>query len=194
MAKRLDQVLVIDVESTCWDTRPPRGQISEIIEIGICVVDVRAMERRERRTLMVRPQLSEISPFCTQLTTITPEMVADAPPLSDAIRILQQDYNPSERLFASWGDYDRGQFQRNCESYRLEYPFGPTHLNIKNLFAIGLGLPREIGVDAACEHVGIPFEGTHHRGGDDAWNIAGLFCWLLRRMRDPQGASPVGSA
>lgn len=183
MAKKIDSVLVIDVESTCWDTRPPQGQISEIIEIGICVVDVRSLERRERRTIMVKPGHSQISPFCTQLTSITPEMVAHAQPLSDAIRILQQDYNPAERLFAAWGDYDRGQFMRNCELYGLEYPFGPTFLNVKNLFATALGLAREEGVDTACERVGIPFEGTHHRGGDDAWNIAALFCWLMKRAR-----------
>src|SRR5438128_1858906 len=52
MAKRLDLALVIDVESTCWDTRPPRGQISEIIEIGLCTVDLRSLERREKRCLM----------------------------------------------------------------------------------------------------------------------------------------------
>jgi inhibitor of KinA sporulation pathway (predicted exonuclease) len=183
VAKRIDSVLVIDVESTCWDTRPPQGQISEIIEIGICVVDVRSLQRRERRTLMVRPMHSQISPFCTQLTTITADMVANAPPLGDAIRIIEQDYNPSERLFAAWGDYDRGQFMRNCELYGLEYPFGPTFLNIKNLFATALGLAKEEGVDAACARVGLPFEGTHHRGGDDAWNIAGLFIWLLERFR-----------
>lgn len=26
-------------------------------------------------------------------------------------------------------------------------------------------------------------EGTHHRGGDDAWNIAGVLCLLLKQMR-----------
>jgi inhibitor of KinA sporulation pathway (predicted exonuclease) len=184
VAKKIDMVLVIDVESTCWDTRPPQGQISEIIEIGICLVDVRALERRERRTIMVKPGHSQISPFCTQLTSITPDMVANAPPLADAIRVIEQDYAPFDRLFAAWGDYDRGQFMRNCELYGIAYPFGPTFLNVKNLFAMALGLPREEGVDDACARVGIPFEGTHHRGGDDAWNIAALFCWLLKRARN----------
>jgi inhibitor of KinA sporulation pathway (predicted exonuclease) len=183
MAKRLDQVLVIDVESTCWDTRPPRGEVSEIIEIGICVVDVKALERRERRSILVRPQRSEVSPFCTELTTITADMLVGAPTLGEAVDMLRNDYNSTERLFASWGDYDRGQFQRNCADYRLEYPFGPTHLNIKTLFSVSLGLPKELGLDAAFAHLDRPLEGTHHRGGDDAWNIAELFCWLMRRAR-----------
>jgi inhibitor of KinA sporulation pathway (predicted exonuclease) len=188
MAKRLDQVLVIDIEATCWDTRPPWDQISEIIEIGICVVDVKSLQRRERRSILVKPQRSQVSEFCTQLTTITPELVADGVTLGEAVRMLATDYDCSTRLWASWGDYDRNQFHRNCKDYSLEYPFGPTHLNIKNLFSVALGLPRELGIDAACEHAGLEMEGTHHRGGDDAWNIAGLFCWLLKQTR---GTSPA---
>lgn len=183
MAKRLDLALVIDVESTCWDRRPPSGQISEIIEVGLTTVDLASLQRRERRCLLVKPMRSDISEFCTQLTSITPDMVSGAPPLADAVRILVDEYRSPERLFVSWGDYDRGQFQRNCQHYNLEYPFGPTHLNVKNLFGVAFGLSREVGIDAACEKVGMPLEGTHHRGVDDAWNIAQLFCLLLKRMR-----------
>jgi inhibitor of KinA sporulation pathway (predicted exonuclease) len=67
----LDHVLVIDVESTCWDGPPPEGQRGEIIEIGVCALDVGSLERQERRSVLVRPENSEVSPFCTELTTIT---------------------------------------------------------------------------------------------------------------------------
>jgi len=30
---------VVDVEATCWQDNPPSGQRSEIIEIGLTVVD-----------------------------------------------------------------------------------------------------------------------------------------------------------
>ena len=36
MARKLDQILVVDVESNCWDGPPPDGQESEMIEIGVC--------------------------------------------------------------------------------------------------------------------------------------------------------------
>lgn len=183
MAKKLDCALVIDVESTCWEHEPPRGQTSEIIEIGLCLVDLQLLERRERRSIMVKPMMSEVSDFCTQLTGITPAMVADAVVLADAVRILRDQYQAADRLFASWGDYDRSQFTRNCRTYDLKYPFGPTHLNIKNLFSTALGLQRELGIDAACERLGLTMEGAHHRGVDDAWNIARIFCVLLARIR-----------
>ncbi len=30
MARKLDQILVVDVEATCWEGQPPPGQESEI--------------------------------------------------------------------------------------------------------------------------------------------------------------------
>jgi inhibitor of KinA sporulation pathway (predicted exonuclease) len=183
MARRLDRILVIDLESTCWEGPPPRGQISEIIEIGLCVVDTERLDRLEKRAIMVRPQASEVSEFCTRLTTITPEMAAGGITLAESLDLLRDEYRSEDRLFASWGDYDRNQFHRNCDHFRLKYPFGPTHLNVKSLFAVAHALPRETGIDAACMLMGRSLEGTHHRGVDDAWNIAAILCDLLGKMR-----------
>ncbi|QDU95650.1 3'-5' exonuclease [Lignipirellula cremea] len=183
MAKLLDQVLVIDVESTCWNRPPPPNQISEIIEIGLCTVDMATLRRREKRCILVSPARSHVSQFCTSLTGITPDLVEHADDLATAVDLLMNKYKSRERLFASWGDYDRGQFERNCRDYMLPYPFGPTHLNVKTLFSLALGLPEELEIDAACDRVGLPMEGDHHRGVDDAWNIANLFLLLLKRMR-----------
>lgn len=183
MAKRLDKALVIDVESTCWEHGPPRGQISEIIEVGLCLVDLQQLERIDRVSIMVKPERSEVSPFCSQLTGITPEMVGNAPLLSDAVRMLRDRYRSADRLMASWGDYDRNQFTRNCRSYGIKYPFGPTHLNVKTLFSAALGLSGELELPEACRRVGITMEGSHHRGIDDAWNVGRLFCLMLQRFR-----------
>jgi inhibitor of KinA sporulation pathway (predicted exonuclease) len=32
--KTTDNILIIDLEATCWNDRPPKGQENEIIEIG----------------------------------------------------------------------------------------------------------------------------------------------------------------
>ena len=58
---------------------PPPGQRSEIIEIGLCVVDVARLERIEKRCMLVRPVRSEISEFCTQLTTLTAGQISTRP-------------------------------------------------------------------------------------------------------------------
>lgn len=184
MARKLDQILVIDVESTCWQRfEIPPDEISEIIEIGLCLVDPASLTRHEKRSLMISPQRSRVSPFCTELTSITPQMVANAPPLAHGIQVLREEFASEDRVFASWGDYDRNQFQRNCKAFGLRYPFGPTHLNVKTLFSIAFGIPKELGIDEAFQHLGLKMTGQHHRGVDDAWNIAELLCLLLKRMR-----------
>ena len=186
MAKLLDKILVVDVESTCWEGYPPSGQMSEIIEIGICTVDVATLTPGDKRCIFVRPVQSQVSEFCTRLTTITDEQLRGAEPLQAALRVLRHDFRSHERLWASWGDYDRRQFERNCAARGLGYPFGIGHLNVKTLFAVGTGLSREVGIDEACHQVEIEMEGTHHRGVDDAWNIAKVLCLLLKKVRTPQ--------
>ena len=55
-------------------------------------------------------------------------MFADAGSLGDAAKILKNDYLSKDRLWASWGDYDRRQFERVCKDQDVGYPFGPSHL------------------------------------------------------------------
>ena len=184
MAKRLDHILVIDIESTCWDGGyPPRGESNDIIEIGLTSLEISSGRRLEKRSLLVRPERSSVSSFCTQLTTLTQEVVDSGVQFKDACKILENEYRSTERLWASYGDYDRRQFERQCRDQGVRYPFGPSHLNAKSLFAIARGLPSEVGLPQAMALRGLKLEGTHHRGDDDAWNIAAVLWETLRKMR-----------
>jgi inhibitor of KinA sporulation pathway (predicted exonuclease) len=58
MAKRLDQILFVDLEATCWPGEPPVGQESDIIEIGLCTLGVATGEGLERVSIVVRPERS----------------------------------------------------------------------------------------------------------------------------------------
>lgn len=187
MARSLDVILVVDLESTCWESKPPPGQTSEIIEIGLSTVDLKTLTRIDKRSLLVKPVQSEISDFCTELTTLTPDMFTDAGSLADTVKILKKEYRSKDRLWASWGDYDRRQFERVCKAQEVNYPFGPSHLNVKSLFAAAVGKGHELGLDGAYKHLGLELEGTHHRGDDDTWNIAQILCRLLKTMRGNTG-------
>jgi inhibitor of KinA sporulation pathway (predicted exonuclease) len=170
-------VLVIDVESTCWEPPEvqPRNEISEIIEVGIAVVNIDSLKIEKNDSIIIRPQKSRVSKFCTKLTTLTQEYVDQGMTFQAAMEILRRDYRSEDRTFVSWGDYDRKMFERNCKDYGVKYPFGQRHMNLKNSFAIFNALDREVGLDAALEHLGMKLEGIHHRGVDDAKNIAKLF-------------------
>ncbi|MFD7382123.1 exonuclease domain-containing protein [Streptomyces anulatus] len=178
---------VVDVEATCWEGQPPPGQVSEIIEIGLTVVDLRAGERLAKHRLLVRPARSTVSPFCTELTGLTQAEVDGGLSFAEACRTLAAEHRTGLLPWASWGDYDRNQFTRQCRATGAEYPFGQSHTNAKVAFTAAYGLRRRPGMDQALTVAGLPLEGRHHRGDDDAWNIAALVLDLAGR-----GAWPAG--
>jgi inhibitor of KinA sporulation pathway (predicted exonuclease) len=180
-----DFVNVIDVESTCWEPPEyqPRDQISEIIEVGIAVVDLKNLVITENEGILIKPQNSKLSKFCTKLTTLTQEQVDKGIFIQEAYELLKNKYGSKNRTFISWGDYDRSMFERNSRDYGIKYPFGPRHHNLKNAFTLLYGLDRELGVDKALEYLGMELEGTHHRGVDDSRNIAKILIHNLKRFR-----------
>ncbi len=183
MGRNLDHLLVLDLESTCWEGSPPDDQEPEIIEIGVCVLDARNGERIARESILVQPERSDVSPFCAQLTTLTPDTLARGATFARACAILRRKYSAPRRVWASYGDDDRRMFERQCQARGMPYPLSGSHINIKSLFALVHGLEHEIGLLPALEMSGVPVEGTHHRGVDDAWNAAGLLASLLMRWR-----------
>jgi inhibitor of KinA sporulation pathway (predicted exonuclease) len=133
----------------------------------------------EKESILVKPEHSKVSQFCTELTTLTQAQVEQGITFTEACLILKKKYLSKERIWASYGDYNRWQFERQCQSRNISYPFGSRHINVKNLLAIIHVLPQEGGMAQALELLNIPLEGTHHRGGDDAWNIAGILAKLI---------------
>ncbi|AXL92535.1 DNA polymerase III [Streptomyces sp. CB09001] len=176
---------VIDLEATCWDGQPPPGEVSEIIEIGLAVVDLDARERVARHRILVRPARSRVSAFCTELTGLTRAEADRGVGFAAACETLVREHGAGVRPWTSWGDYDRKQFVRQCAADGVPYPFGHpaerAHTNAKAVFADAHGLRRRPGMAAALEIAGLPLEGRHHRGVDDAWNIAALVLGLAGR-------------
>jgi inhibitor of KinA sporulation pathway (predicted exonuclease) len=181
MPKKLDKILVIDIEATCWRDKIPLEQPSEIIEIGICVLETTTWERLSKDSIIVKPSCSEISPFCTELTTLTPTDIDKGISLKAACNQLQTRYSSPQYPWASYGDYDRRQFESECRDKQVRYPFGSTHINVKTLLALMQQWESEVGMVTALEKLGLPLEGTLHRGVDDAWNIAKILAKLLKK-------------
>lgn len=177
---------VIDVEATCWDGTPPPGAVSEIIEIGLTVVDLRAGERVARHRILVRPRRSTVSAFCTELTGLTQAEVDTGVEFAEACRLLAAEHAAGARPWASWGDYDRKQFTGQCAATGTTYPFGRRHTNAKAVFTEAHGLRKRPGMAQALRIAGLPLEGRHHSGEDDAWNIGALVLSLAGRGDWPE--------
>jgi inhibitor of KinA sporulation pathway (predicted exonuclease) len=170
---------VVDVEATCWEGRPPPGQVSEIIEIGLTVVDLDQRARLAKHRILVRPQRSGVSDFCTRLTGLTQDEVDRGVTFAEACTALARDHRAGTTPWASWGDYDRNQFTRQCQHTNTPYPFGRDHTNAKVRFTQAHNLRKRPGMAEALALAGLPLEGRHHRGDDDSWNIAALVLHLV---------------
>jgi inhibitor of KinA sporulation pathway (predicted exonuclease) len=162
----------------------PEGQRNEIIEVGACLLDLTTLRVGQKRSLLVKPTLSTISPFCTELTTITSELVdAEGVTFAEACAALETEFNTPRRLWASWGSYDRRLFDEQCALMGVRYPFSRSHVNVKHLFGRYVSQRRPMPMQDAMAMLKLESEGTLHRGHDDAWNIAQILRVLLERHK-----------
>lgn len=174
--------LVIDLEATCDDRGAVPKHEMEIIEIGAVLVDANTLDPVGDFQTFVKPvRHKELTPFCTELTSITQSQVEGGRCFPDAILALRRFIGGRDALFSSWGDYDRNQFDLDARYHRVSLPFEGRHWNIKKSFSESLGETKRYGMSGALARVGLPLVGTHHRGIDDARNIARLLPWALGR-------------
>lgn len=178
---KFDYYLVIDLEATCCDQGTIRREETEIIEIGAVIADARTLASLDDFTTFIRPiRHPRLTEFCTELTGITQTDVDDAPRFREALVALVDwlaEY--PNHLFCSWGDYDRKQLERECRFHKVVYPFPDGHLNLKQQFSDRLGVRKRFGMAGALRKVGLDLQGTHHRGIDDARNIAKLLPYAV---------------
>lgn len=154
----------------------------EIIEFG-CVVAKLDGEVIDAKSFMVKPVMQpKLSAFCTALTSITQADVESAPTFAQTIQLINQWLAPHHlAAWGSWGNYDRNQLQADASRHGTHPDFFELpHINLKTAWRKSNGLSRKAksGLTHALAFHGLEFEGRHHRGIDDALNIARLMGWV----------------
>ncbi len=179
--KEEGKIIIVDLEATCWENnRDYQKKHSEIIEIGICILDIETGNIMDNRGILIKPEDSKVSPFCERLTTISQMMLdTEGIYLKEAISILMKEYNSKNYMWASYGAYDKTMMLKQCESKSIDYPFQCNHINVKDAFKKIANLNKSVGMKKALSILNIPLDGTHHRGIDDARNIAKILYWTL---------------
>jgi inhibitor of KinA sporulation pathway (predicted exonuclease) len=181
MSNTFKEVIVIDLEATCWETVEETAlNTSEIIEIGVCVLDVQTGDIRNPKGLIIKPRKSKISLFCEQLTSISQEMVDAGMSFERAIKLLQLEYGVSRRIMAAYGNYDQNMLKKECERRDVKPTFGPTYLNISAMAALKLKVNKRLGLEEALAGFGLKFEGRPHRGVDDAVMAAKVLWEIIK--------------
>lgn len=178
-------LLIVDVESTCWEGAAPGFEESEIIEVGWTILPASPEPDGEYSgNLLIKPERSQVSAFCTALTGHTTEGLKDGLSFERACMKMRSELHFPKFLWASWGDYDLNMFRRQCNERSAAYPFGPRHLNLKVMFSWLYGLGDGLSVGDALGFLGLEFEGRQHSGADDARNIARI----AARMKKDHGS------
>lgn len=184
-----ERILVFDLECACWLGRPPHGLRADIIEIGLCVLDMSTTGITDRKSILIKPANAVISSFCTELTGITQEMLdGDGVTFKEAMAMMKESIG-TVTSSASWGKFDAYALRSDCVYYGVEFPLS-KHLNAQKTFKSKLKHKNETSVAGALAHFGRTFDGRQHRAGDDAYNTAlilsEILCGALDRCHGPQ--------
>jgi inhibitor of KinA sporulation pathway (predicted exonuclease) len=168
-----DRIVCFDLEMCCWND----GRISrtgEIIEIGLAELDLNSGRIVRRAQYYVCPEHDEISPFCTELTGIKPNVIEkNGKPLSVILKSIEQKFGGRHKIYAAWG-HDDHILKKECLAKGLNVPFR-EYLNLATLFKLQRHVTnKRLGQRAAMEIAGVAWEGRQHSGYVDAFNLARL--------------------
>lgn len=176
--------IIFDLEATCWEGRPP-NMTQEIIEIGAVKLNQYG-EVLGTFTKFIKPVLHPyLTLFCQQLTSIQQSDVDKASTFPNVIEYFQDwaDVYDDDYLLCSWGSFDRKMIIQDCKLHHLDYDWAEQHINVKQQYYEIRRLRKPRGLKASVEAEGFEFTGQHHRGIDDARNLAKLFSKFLDEWR-----------
>lgn len=178
---------VVDLECTCWERNDPNRCAHETIEIGAVLLD-KNFDYIKEFTQFIKPfENPTLTEYCIDLTSITQADIDSAPSLHVAISKLVEWVGPSKDVvFCSWGFFDENQLRNECRLNSITYPFNETSINIKVRFSKIMQRTKKMGLRKALRILDIPFEGTQHRGIDDAKMIAKVFKQIMIKDKHDQ--------
>lgn len=178
----------VDLEATCDDvgaSESPRPLAvipdqMETIEIGLVVIDLETLEVVDEFQRFVRPLINPVlTDFCKALTSIQQVDVDNA---GTYIEVGQElgafTARYPDAAWASWGDYDARQLERDAELAACPSLLsGLQHFNVRKWHK-GLYDDQPKSLKLTVESLGLVWQGTYHRGIDDARNVA----WIIKEM------------
>lgn len=174
--------IVFDLEATCWEGVRDFPRM-ETIEIGAVELTDAAGPHVREFDAFIRPIASpRLSKFCTDLTSIRQSDVDTADYFYTVFPSFIDWIGEPPFVICSWGGYDTTQFKTDCERHGMQYPAAfERHINLKKSFARHFST-KPCGMAKALDMIGLPLDGTHHRGIDDARNIGRIANLVLPAM------------
>ena len=197
------RLLVVDFEMTCGPG--VTADVQDIIEIGTCVVWPASRQMAGApESMLVKPQRSRVTEFCTRLTGITPERVGQAPGFErQAGKLKELAVREGVDAWAGWGP-DHHILHRQCEALGVADPLDSVpYFDIRRLLSPVVNLAagaedsssKVLALKTALERMGLGFAGRHHSADADAHNAARLLAavadWAWPRLEASAPAQPA---
>ncbi len=177
-------IVVIDLEATCPTEDQGNNTIirSSIIELGAVRLDRRSLEVVDTFSELVRPEDYPIVPFITDITGITPDMVAGQDTFDAVGTRFLEWYGPRNKaIIAAFGAYyDIPLLRKECERYKLDYR---THIaggafDLRAVATVWLAAENHrtsgLTLTSILDRMGLTGNFTAHRAVEDARAAAAI--------------------
>jgi inhibitor of KinA sporulation pathway (predicted exonuclease) len=193
MSYKINKVIIIDLEATCWNDKIYQDKNSEIIEIGLALIDIKNKSIIDNRSIYIIPDMLRreellndrfkypvISNYCIKLTGITKELlIKRGKTLHEGIEEIKNHY-PISVPWCSWGGFDYKLLKFECINKGISFPFKEeNYINLKHLFSLRKNIYKSVGMKKALEILEMSLSGRHHSGKDDAKNTAEIFLKII---------------
>lgn len=167
--------VILDLEATCW--KQYKKSPNETIEIGALLIDENKTILSEYQRFIKPIRYPILSDFCKELTSIQQSDVDAAAHFYEVIEDFKEWFGDisEDYILCSWGFYDRKQFENDCDLHHIDKSWTTQHISLKHQYQDIRNLRRPIGMKNALKREQMALDGTHHRGIDDARNIAKIF-------------------
>ena len=173
MSKKLsyDNIVVVKTRITCWDNDRPEDEESEIIELGLSLLNLKSMRVHGKRQFFVRPMRSSVSEYCENKTGITNKVLEKGYEFEEVCDILKEVLRTHKRPWAAFGESERKILEKQCREFDVPFPFTSRFINIQMMVPVIFGLTKELNFEEALSAASVSKE-ERQSGADDAWNAA----------------------
>lgn len=177
-----ESIVVLDMEFNlrAIEKKGKEYQVpTEVIQIGAVKLDENLNPAGEF-SCYVRPQMRGISDYCTEITGITDEQVADASPFRQSITQFLDWIGDdiSQTYIYTWSNADLGMIKKECRNKKIEIDrlnkLCDHWVDYQKKFGDALGYPVSLSLENALLSMDIVFEGQAHDALVDAKNTAKL--------------------
>ncbi|WP_161568376.1 3'-5' exonuclease [Anaerobacillus alkaliphilus] len=160
-----------------------KGQLSEIVEIGACKVDLKSKKIIDQFQLYIKPKSGYVSKSTRKFIKVTKEELKDAVTFNQGIKTFS-DWLGEDYYLCAWGKDDKAHIINQCVRNKIKLDWFRNYNDLQK--QIGDILVEQnnsqLGLKNALTIAGIEPVGKAHRGIDDAINTAELLLHFVEKI------------